>query len=225
MKLTITEGKCGYCLQKIKSSGFANHITACRKSPYKVGFKSRNGDKIFLIGIRSEIPSYWMFVEVKGSASLNTLDDFLRKTWLECCGHMSHFIIGNTCYERYPMEDDFDEVERRTMKISMDEILSPKLIFNHEYDYGTTTITSLKVFAERRGGVQKPVTIVVRNEPPEWKCAFCKNPATKVCGICGLGFKAVMCKECLSKHECTKERGIALPLVNSPRTGQCGYTG
>lgn len=30
-------------------------------------------------------------LEVRGSAKLEKLDDYLREIWLECCGHLSHF--------------------------------------------------------------------------------------------------------------------------------------
>ncbi|MEJ5252084.1 MAG: hypothetical protein HPY54_00055 [Chthonomonadetes bacterium] len=34
---------------------------------------------------------------------------------------------------------------------------------------------------------------------------------------------AWLCKECARKHDCGEE--YFLPVVNSPRVGQCGYTG
>ena len=36
--------------------------------------------------------------EIKSEASLRQLDTFLRRIWLECCGHMSAFHIGSLRY-------------------------------------------------------------------------------------------------------------------------------
>ena len=187
--------------------------------------KSSKDGNIFLIGIQyTDSHLYWMFVEVKTDITLEKLDQFLRKMWLECCGHLSRFIINDVSYERYRSGGTYGE-ESRTMKVPMNKILDVNKVFHHEYDYGTPTCLQLKIFAIRQGTLDKPVILMTHNEPPEWKCAFCKSIATDVCGICGLGTRTVLCKKCLSKHSCTKEKSMALPLVNSPRTGQCGYTG
>ncbi|MDI6722395.1 MAG: hypothetical protein QMD97_02455 [Candidatus Aenigmarchaeota archaeon] len=224
--LKMTKGKCGYCFQMISGSDIDNHITTCIKSPYRDAPKSKKGGDVFLIGVQcADLPLYWMFVEAKTDAALEKLDQFLRKTWLECCGHLSRFVINGVSYEIYRGDDDDYGEESMTMKVPMGKILGVGKVFHHEYDYGTTTYLQLKVFAMRHGTLGKPIIHVARNEPPEWKCAFCKNPATEVCGICGLGTRTVLCQKCLARHSCTKEEGMALPLVNSPRTGQCGYTG
>ncbi|BCL80655.1 hypothetical protein ccbrp13_31200 [Ktedonobacteria bacterium brp13] len=41
---------------------------------------------------------YWMHLEVSTGATLADLDHFLRKSWLECYGHLSAFEIGNQSY-------------------------------------------------------------------------------------------------------------------------------
>ena len=33
-------------------------------------------------------------LEMRGSATLAKLDDYLRAIWLECCGYLSGFTIG-----------------------------------------------------------------------------------------------------------------------------------
>jgi hypothetical protein len=37
---------------------------------------------------------FWLDLEMRGSATLEKLDQYLRAIWLECCGHLSEFIIG-----------------------------------------------------------------------------------------------------------------------------------
>ena len=160
----MTKGKCDYCSQVISGTAMDKHLFTCSKSPYTTTKqrqhsehrqnRGRAHDGIFLIGIcATELPLYWMFIEANGSTTLEILDKFLRKTWLECCGHMSHFVIRNARYERYHTDDDFGDAENKTMKVPIGKILSLGDVFHHEYDYGTTTYLQLKVFAVRRGTV------------------------------------------------------------------------
>jgi hypothetical protein len=55
--------------------------------------------------------------QVPATASLEDLDDFLRHIWLECCGHLSRFQIGERSYSVQPMEEawgeDFQEHDMR----------------------------------------------------------------------------------------------------------------
>ena len=32
--------------------------------------------------------NYWLHLEMRGSATLEDLDFYLREIWLECCGHL-----------------------------------------------------------------------------------------------------------------------------------------
>ena len=42
--------------------------------------------------------AYWLHLEMRGSATLEDLDFYLREIWLECCGHLSAFEIGPVRY-------------------------------------------------------------------------------------------------------------------------------
>jgi hypothetical protein len=45
--------------------------------------------------VATRYPSgYWLHLHADERATFKTLDTFLRKLWLECCGHMSEFFIG-----------------------------------------------------------------------------------------------------------------------------------
>ena len=61
--------------------------------------------------------------------------------------------------------------------------------------------------------------ILARNNPYTFKCEECDQPATDLCMECD----SIFCEPCLMEHECSEE--MALPVVNSPRMGVCGYTG
>ena len=102
-------------------------------------------------------------------------------------------------------------------------MLGPGTKFQHEYDYGSTTELKLRVVEFRERRVKNPeITSLARNEPPPWECAKCGKPATQIQATgWGLDMDSVFCGDCVGDEE---EEGY-LPLVNSPRTGVCGYCG
>jgi len=63
-----------------------------------------------------------MHVAVPATAPLSKLDDFLRHTWLECCGHLSAFEIGGKRYASEPMDE---EMSMRTRVSEVLEVEDP----------------------------------------------------------------------------------------------------
>ena len=207
------------------------HLQSCVKRQEAVGKESSaKRSKIYGLKVWAAYnPAYWLFLEAAESTKLEDLDDFLRKTWLECCGHLSAFTIQDVRYEVETGEPDFmaktfDEEESKTMDISLGSVLSSGMVFHYEYDFGSTTDLDLKVLWEREGRLNKKgVTVLSRNEPIGFKCAACGQPAESVCTECGDEKAASYCRACAAKHECSEE--MLLPVVNSPRMGVCGYVG
>jgi hypothetical protein len=69
--------------------------------------KSKNAQKTKLFHIVVEgryNPQYWMHLEVPDIDTFDDLDQFLRDIWLECCGHLSEFRVGNKSYSSQPEE-------------------------------------------------------------------------------------------------------------------------
>jgi hypothetical protein len=164
---------------------------------------------------------YWIHLDMPAKATLQELDQFLRDTWLECCGHLSRFSIDGVGYASYPMEE-FDE---KGMGSRLEKVLEPGMEFEHEYDYGSTTELTLKVVGVREGPFKgNAVQVMARNEMPVWQCQVCgKNVATEICVECIYNDEGLLCDKCAKKHKCGEE--MLLPVVNSPRVGVCGYTG
>src|SRR5216683_185356 len=161
-----------------------------------------------------------MHLELPAEATLQTLDTFLRRTWLECCGHLSKFEIAGVSYASYP-DPEFGD---KSMRVQVGTIASPGQQWLHEYDFGTTTELRLKVVAERVGEAQgKSIQVLARNEAPLISCEVCGKPATEVCAQCIYEGAGWLCEACAEEHECGEE--MLLPVVNSPRVGMCGYTG
>ncbi len=163
-------------------------------------------------------PMYWMHIEIPENATLKDLDNFLRQTWLECCGHLSSFEIAGRTFISEKMEPG-----DRSMKVALGKVIAPGMKFDHIYDFGTSTELSLKFVSAREGFAQdKAVRILARNDPPDIRCE-CGKPATAVCCQCICEGTGWVCDECAKKHECGED--MLLPVVNSPRVGMCGYTG
>lgn len=186
----------------------------------------KTNDRVFLLKVSSRyMPEYWLFVDANASScKLADIDSLLRRTWLECCGHLSHFIIGDEEYESSPDQ----EFRSKSMRVALDRIrvLAPGMTFDYEYDYGSTTELVLKVVAVRPGKLRRgPVMLAARNDPISFECTSCKKAvATDVCAVCFWEApEAMFCASCLKRHKCGED--MALPVVNSPRTGVCGYTG
>jgi len=158
-----------------------------------------------------------MHVAVPVTAPLSKLDDFLRHTWLECCGHLSAFEIGG---KRYASDEEM------SMRARLSQVLEVGMKFFYEYDYGSTTALVLKVVALREQGLlpKGAVQLLARNEAPQVSCQRCSiHPATQICTECAWNGEGWLCEACAVAHECGDE--MCLPVVNSPRVGVCGYTG
>jgi hypothetical protein len=164
-----------------------------------------------------------MHLQIRKDETLATLDDFLRYIWLECCGHLSEFRIGEREFLSDVDEEWGDEAEE--MNVALGDVLRPGRKFAHRYDFGTSTELVLTVVAEREGNLsrRRPVRVLARNTPPTIPCVSCGSEAKQVCSQCVWEDKGWLCSKCAGKHECGE--GMLLPVVNSPRVGMCGYTG
>ena len=86
------------------------HLSACRQPEASgilpVSEKLPPVPNFHLVIEGRDDKAYWMHVAVPLTAPLSKLDDFLRHTWLECCGHLSAFEIGGKRYSSGPMDEE-----------------------------------------------------------------------------------------------------------------------
>ncbi len=222
---TMTTGKCYLCGGTFSKRAMTNHLQACRQAhpqPLSGKGKERTTKLFHLLAQGRDLPEYWLHLEIPADAKLKDLDGFLRDIWLECCGHLSAFRIGGMDY--YCDRETARELEGETMGVALRQVLKPGMEFYHEYDFGTTTELTLKVVGERDGTVRgNSLQLIARNDPPPITCGVCGKPSTDVCVECIWEGEGWLCEECAEKHECGEE--MLLPVVNSPRTWMCGYTG
>ena len=119
---------------------------------------------------------YWLIIQIKENATLDDLDRFIRDIWVECCGHLSVFEIDGVSYEREP-DDDFGWGEpAKSTHHTLKQVLTTGMIFNYEYDFGSTTEIMVKVLDHYSAQKQnEKVVILSRNNPPEFACSICGN--------------------------------------------------
>ena len=215
-----TRGCCVYCDREMTRGGLARHLASCPARKAVLTEASQKGGRtevLYHLQVQDAWwGDYWLHLEMAGSTRLEDLDHYLRAIWLECCGHLSRFSQGGWGSDEIPMST------------LLGRVLKPGLELVHIYDFGTSSETLIKVVAEREGKAttRYPVVMMARNTAPEIPCAECGRPATW------------LCMECMYEHEepgtlCDKHAenhphdgyGPPLPLVNSPRTGMCGYDG
>jgi hypothetical protein len=152
---------------------------------------------------------YWLYLDVAATATLSSLDRFLRKIWLECCGHLSFF---------------YTQKEYSVGKAQKICNFTPGMKLIYRYDMGSTTELSISFLADVSRPAQKnAVRLLARNVPPVVKCADCGKPAVyESFDNCYEEWKpACYCADCAQSHKPLS----GLPITNSPRSGVCAYDG
>jgi len=222
MSKTSSKGVCQFCHGVFSKAAMTRHLETCAERLKAASTDSRKATNkmLHLLVEGRDQPQYWMHLELPAGTTLHALDDFLRRTWLECCGHLSKFEIAGASYASYP-DPEFGD---KGMRVQIGNLLDKGQQFFHEYDFGTTTELSLKVVAEREAEAKgKSIQVLARNEAPPISCDVCGKPATQVCSECIYEGGGWLCDTCAKEHECGEE--MLLPVVNSPRVGMCAYAG
>jgi len=213
MEIKAPKSKCLLCNSEYTGKGMTKHIKSCLPKHLETKDLKKKVKPFYhvVVTVPYSPPLYWLQLKVSADAKLGDLDRFLRDIWLECCGHMSAFSIDRE-------EVDMDE--------TVGDVFKPGLELLHEYDFGSTTELIVKVIDRYEGPMPKgkKIEILARNEAPEIPCSECGViPAVQICTECMWDDKGWLCKACAKKHKCDED--MLLPVVNSPRTGVCGYTG
>lgn len=214
-----TEGACVFCGKRMGRGGMSRHLQSCAKRKAAIqAADEKGGDHETFIHLQVQDAmggDFWLHLEMRGGARLGKLDEYLRAIWLECCGHMSRFSHGGWG------RDDIG------MSRKAADVLGEGVVLTHQYDFGTTSETTVKVVAARRGRPlsKHPILLMARNEMPAVLCAECAEPGARLCLECMYDHAdAVLCEAHAASHP-HEDYGEPLPLVNSPRLGFCGYEG
>lgn len=221
--MNATQGTCRICGKRMSKSGMARHLATHLKD------QPSGRSRLFRLRIEDRTGWYWIDVEIAASRRLGELDAFLRAFWLECCGHLSSFTVGGSEYSvslpGEPLDFGFGTPARDMDEARLSAVLRKGQRFSYTYDFGTSTNLALRVVDERTGKAPDDVVrLLSRNEPPDFRCGVCGEPATQVCPYHWwdepLRF---VCDDHVDETDC--EEDVLLPVVNSPRVGECAYTG
>ena len=203
MASNASKGNCYLCGRLIAKSGFKKHALSAH--PYE----ERDGQDCIVLKVEDTgSKMYWLYLDISASSTLKVLDTFLRKIWLECCGHLSAFY-----------EPGYGEISMG-QKISGFPVGSSLM---YEYDFGDTTQLKITIVGcSRRPRQRSAVRLLGRNEAYRFACGKCGKAADWICCECmwddGNPF---LCEDYSKDHE----HDSMLPVVNSPRMGVCGYCG
>ena len=206
-----SEGKCLYCEQVLSQKEIAKHLTKHLADMEKsdVGENAQT-----YCHIEVEADNMFLHLLVKGDADMKKIDNFLRAIWLECCDHLSAFGHKNF---------------KVKMSHKVKDVFETRVKIYHDYDFGTTTRVFLKGLKNYQLNLKDNVILLSRNEPLKYLCATCKTkPAINICTSCNWEKYSYFCGVCSEKHEEVCDDFIdysCMPVVNSPRMGECGYTG
>lgn len=247
MAKTQARASCELCAYESNKAGMTRHLATC---PAKHDASKAKLSKLYRLRVEAEYaPTYFLDIELKANAKLEDLDSFLRDIWLECCGHLSMFSIGNTQYDAsYEEDEEMEQADaehrvwlenmwrergipeskwpaprlERGMDTQVEAIFETGLSFSYEYDFGSTTHLKLKVVSEREGRITGKLRLLARNHAPNWECSKCSAPAVVIhTEKMWEDDYPFFCK----KHARGWDDYPYMPVVNSPRMGVCGYTG
>jgi hypothetical protein len=208
-----TKGKCEKCGVIKTKREMLHHLSECY-------FNSDKSETILLFIECPYRKQYWMHVAIQKDAKIETLDALLRDTWLECCGHLSQFLVGEKRYVSY--SNDLGSDDKMMSKTKASAIFESHTTISYEYDFGTTTELSIKVAGMVRMKIDKTGSEILSiNEVP---LAICDRCGGKAEFINSCSSDETYCQKCSEKLD-EDDRQMLLPIVNSPRTGACGYTG
>lgn len=243
-----SEGKCLFCEKTFAKAGINRHLKTHLEE--KENEETAKLGKSYFVKVevnpRWGTTPYFLSLWVDGNAEMGDIDDFLRAIWLECCGHMSAF--RNPAQRRQGGWDFFEAIDLMAqgktkeyeklmeesngeipMSRKVNKVFRKDLKLEYEYDFGSSTELQLTVIDEFSIKADDDVVLLSRNEPPKILCDCCKKaPATVECTVHDWDENSLFCPKCAKKHakECNDfDDYAAMPVVNSPRMGVCGYEG
>jgi len=247
-----SEGKCLFCGKNFAKAGINRHLSTHIKEREKSG---KPGHSFFVkieTSKRWGSTPYFLSLWIDGETTLQDLDRFLRDIWLDCCCHLSAFRdpsgrLNDILYneDEDDMDEDFEDEEEDDdifgnpfgyegeddvpMNCKTGKIFFKGLELDYEYDFGSTTELRITVMDEYSVEADEDIVLLSRNEPLKIMCSDCgKVPATQMCPYCIYDGDAIFCNKCAKKHakKCEDfDEDSSMPVVNSPRSGVCGYTG
>lgn len=92
-------GTCTFCGGTFPRARMTAHLKSCKDR------ESGRGRVARLFIESRHYADFWLHIEATPATKLATIDELLRDTWLDCCGHLSRFTIGGQEYWSRVFED------------------------------------------------------------------------------------------------------------------------
>lgn len=224
MRISPTRGKCTRCGYTGTRGVLRKHLADCSEPlAHRPGRRGRVPPDAsgLLIEVVGRPKAYWLFLGVANDAKLTDIDALLRATWLECCDHLSEFVVGRTRYTSVSSPTFSFGPRPQSMHIQVGKVFRPGVPIEHQYDFGSTTVLDLSLVGPLPIALpSRTAALLANNVAPDFACGECGHPAASVCVECDS--PAFLCAACSRRHR----RGHMLHrVVNSPRMGICGYDG
>jgi len=232
----MTDGQCYLCGETYTKRGMNRHLRSCLTT----GKEGTNAVVLRITGTHRG--DYWIHTLIDRETTLATLDSFLRDFWVECCHHLSTFDISGTDYNTDNPGAFGSRPQRgRSMDVSLGTVQDRHTIkeFSYVYDWGSSTHLTLSVVEtgswklssiSSESKEDPPIgydglLLLTRNEQPDRECSTCGGQAEQICQECLMrrGPDAFYCEACADEHDCEHPRFLL--VMNSPRSGICGYPG
>ena len=220
---TTGQGTCTLCSHSDDIVGMEAHLETClvqnseaqaiKNGKQSVRFADRD-HIMHVVVFEPYVQRHWLHLAIRTDTALQDLDQFLRDLWLECCGHLSHFAIDGTYYERLA---DFSS--GRNMEVAIGTVISPEQSCGYEYDFGDTTALGLYSYALYTASATANIRLLARNDAPVLSCDKCGALATKQ----GYTESFTLEPDGVYCDACAKEYDDLYPILNSPRSGVCDY--
>lgn len=130
-KRQTSTGICSFCKGEFGKGQMTQHLKSCKQRIAQNNLEAESGTKTSkarksrLLHVLVEgyyRPMYWLHLEMPNSTTLRTLDNLLRGIWLECCGHLSAFRIGNVSY----MSQTDDGFYSMGPKFAVEPVIEPE---------------------------------------------------------------------------------------------------
>ena len=201
-----TKGSCHSCDKSLTFNNASKHAAQCWPAgeggaASVLAIKSRScGRELRDRATHRKSPLYWMVVAVPHGCTLLDVDKLLRRTWLECCGHLSQFFEAPKCT---PVQ---------------------ALPVGHKLSYCYDPRGGSYIDIQKLGTVHccQSVTepsVMVRSARPMVRCCLCDaSRRAVVCAAC----QHTACEPCSQQHACPHcDRHQWLPMGDSPRSGMC----
>lgn len=232
----MSAGTCFVCGDEVAHDQMGAHLETCLdEAPLSENRSLPSRGWVFGARGTGVHEDFWTFFIIPRAEQLVELDQFLRKTWLDCCGHLSAFNIGGQRFESHGGSTGPAHGKppgSLTPKIT--SVLKKGDEFTYEYDFANPTQVEFHCFGQHdwpaptKLKMDSPIAwgagmMLAQSDMPDWECSECGADAEQICSECGLAAGATFCESCAEEHEHADQKDAMLPITNSPRAGVCRF--